>query len=280
MNLFTYLLQILRFIFSLSWLSIPPFGFVTPTFIPPELPKIPEKTEEDIFISSTTTRFLATKLEDANVNVADCFYDVELFRKQTIQLDNELEKTWRRRQLMLNTPRGLVIMFYDAYKLGFSYYANDFIPYPVLNAIAMKYVIMYRCRDFFIDEHIIPDDEKSRLINLFEVDKPADIAAIAEKNGINIPTDAPFAKLKTYNKGTGLDQSNIPTKNVGDKRTTKSGMEIKRTNRFINLGKTRNFEVLNKPKPVNKLNGFDTALIPKKVLTYKEYKMQEMVADK
>jgi hypothetical protein len=59
--------------------------------------------------------------------------------------NTELEKMWRTRILFENTPRGNVIMFYDPYKLGFSFYCDQkIISYDILNAIATKYVRMFR----------------------------------------------------------------------------------------------------------------------------------------
>ena len=46
-------------------------------------------------------------------------------------------------------------MFYDPYKLGFSYYSDtNGIPYFILNAVAMKYIYTFRCLDFFVDNKL------------------------------------------------------------------------------------------------------------------------------
>ena len=56
-------------------------------------------------------------------------------------------------------------MHYDLYKNGFAYYCNDSLNYNLLNAVAMKYVITFFCRDFFIDNHVF-EEEMDYKVNL------------------------------------------------------------------------------------------------------------------
>jgi hypothetical protein len=90
-----------------------------------------------------------------NVNIDPIFYDRALLKKVWESPHNALEAQWKRRFLCESTPRGNIIMHYDAYREGFVYYSDQSsLPYCILNAVAMKYVLLFRCRDFFIDETV------------------------------------------------------------------------------------------------------------------------------
>ena len=211
----------------------------------------------DVYYTQALSRFQDTYLKytpaEMNANIDAAFYNVSEFKKAVELPNNELELAWRRRQVNLRTPRGNVIMYYDAFKLGFAYYSDHFMPYKLLNAIAMKYVVTYRCRDFFVDETVF-SDYKSALIDVH----------INEKQPTNtntstfvVPKDAPMAKLKSQR---------LPPVNQIKNQTT--------TNRFINLGGVRNYRPLIESKKVNPMNGFKSDAMPTPVMTYKQYKQQ------
>ena len=123
---------------------------------------------------------------------------------------NYLEKKWKTRVLIEYTPRGNIIMYYNPYKMGFSYYCDSTgIPYPILNAVAMKFVIMFNCRDFFIDECFIQNLKNecplvydSPLIPIYFIENEKKSSNV--KTSIKIKSSkcdqntAPFAKLKDY----------------------------------------------------------------------------------
>ena len=51
---------------------------------------------------------------------------------------------------------------------GFVYY-SDFVPsIKVLHAVAMKYVLIFKCRSLFIDESIFNNDEKILVKNKYK----------------------------------------------------------------------------------------------------------------
>jgi hypothetical protein len=90
-------------------------------------------------------------------------------------------------------------MYYDAYKMGFAYFCDQkVISYDVLNAVAMKYVKIYRCRDFFMDESIVPKENTSKLISVHysEVNKPT----INNNKPTVETTKNTFAKFRDYSK--------------------------------------------------------------------------------
>lgn len=183
-------------------------------------------------------------------NIESAFYDKSKLCELLRDEHNLLEKGWKTRILIEHTPRGNVFMHYDPYKPAFAYYSDQTtIPYPVINAVAMKYVITYLCRDFFIDNSIVPKEYISRLTPKDEQVKPSKpISSSSSKS--------PFVKSKMYNDVSGKTDA----------------AQEKITNRFVHLGKVRNYDVLSKSVLKNGNNGFKTSLLPSNKLSYEDYK--------
>lgn len=190
------------------------------------------------------------KLEDMNKNIDDIFYDKQEMNNYLKDSENELEKKWKSRIIIENTPRGNVIMYYDAYKMGFTYYCDkNVVSYDVLNAVAMKYTIVYRCRDFFMDESIT--GEPTKLMNIhFE---------------------------KEYKKI--LSTSYVKTKPNPNKKGEKKEDKIR--NKFIYAGKMNNYSILQRKPPQVKMNVNNTetykgltenANVQRNRISYKSFK--------
>ena len=229
------------------------------------------------YIKLRTKRFLDSfdKTMDFNNNIEQEFYNKDKYKKIIMHPLNILETNWKKRILFENTPRGNIIMYYDAYKQGFAYYSDSYnLPYGLLNAVAMKYVMTYYCRDFFMDDGVTPMDKASPLIKIHmdEPEKKNDV----KKNNMK----------KTLNKINTLSQKFSAQKhnnNNLNKKKEESIIEtpITNTNRFIYLGKIINFKFLQSESKINTLNGFGSNLLDnlvgetklqKKVMDYKEYK--------
>jgi hypothetical protein len=264
----------------------------------PKESKEVKKTETELFIEKRQKMLLKT-FEDTNkdllqwnLNINSGFYSKSQYQEMIKDAQNTLEQQWKTRLLIETTPRGVVIMYYDPFKLGFSYYSDQTIPYNILNAIAMKYVIHFRCRDFFMDEHILPENTPLPLLKLLLEDKTAnDKSENSEKSkdDENIKQrlrNAPFAKFKNYNKNSSKVQEN--QNNKGEKKDEKDTTEKKEPekpkeqNRFISLGKTHNFKILqNVPKKKKAMAAFTSALasslfenssVQKEVFNYRDFK--------
>lgn len=196
-------------------------------------------------------------------NIDTVFYTKSQWSEVLKDENNYLEKKWQTKILIENTPRGNIIMYYDAYKLGFAYYSDQTMPYPVLNAVAMKYVLTFFCRDFFMDEIVLSDTNISGITKKHKEDADAEREVkkqtientkswrFESKQNTTTNTNPPFAKFKSYNnvssKSTNVNVSNKSnTANGNMKETTLA--EPKQTNRFIYLGKTRNVSFLQKPE--------------------------------
>jgi hypothetical protein len=205
-----------------------------------------------------------------NENIHPIFYDKDKFGKYIKNKNNELEKEWKSRILIENTPRGNVIMHYDVFNEGFVYYCDQScVSYTILNAVAMKYVITYRCRDFFKDETCIPIGFTSPFIQFaldeqnIENDKKK--ATINALNNSSITDFSPFADLKSRGK----------TKTDFSTKTKSRGINeievIVSKNRFLSRGKIHNYDLTQK---VSKRQVFLSS-DPEYALTYQSYKKNE-----
>ena len=221
------------------------------------------------YILPLKTNFLKTFENQTNVyneNIYPIFYDKNKFSNCVSDVNNELEKIWRTKILFENTPRGNIIMFYDAYKLGFSFYSDQkVISYDILNAAAMKYVSFFRCRDFFIDESITPIS--SPFIKLHFTDEP--------KKDISKSNKTAFVKLQNYSKDNQnkkqLQKNNAKTSILAnlfsfEKPVLQSKPEInepeKMKNKFLYLGKIHNFKMTQTvPKKRKVLTKFTSPLL-------------------
>jgi hypothetical protein len=138
-------------------------------------------------------------------NIDPIFYNKKELNQIMLIENNHLEKEWKTRIMIDSTPRGNLIMFYDVYKQGFAYYSDqNSIPYSVLNGSVMKYVVIFGCRDFYMDENFLPKGYSSPLSKIFlEDDKPAESGDNTESNKKTAPKkidtkSGPFAKFKNY----------------------------------------------------------------------------------
>jgi len=252
-----------------------------------EQPPLKTETIKDItekYVEKHKAKFLKTFDENypnkitINFNIDAVYYSKKLFQEMLNDINNPLEKEWKTRLLFETTPRGNIIMFYDPYKLGFAYYCDRYLPYDIINAVAMKYVVVFQCQHFFIDEHIVPEDKPSPLLKLLEEDKPEKSLENTketknEKGDIEKLKTGPFAKFKNYNK--------VSSKITENKKNADKSEKQKERNKFINLGKICNFKLLQLPYkkkivPVfssqlaNDL--FDNSSIQKEVFSYRDFK--------
>lgn len=99
-----------------------------------------------------------------NENIDAIFYDKKEF-SEIIKNTNDYENKWKRNFIFICTPREdgkliNIVMYYDVYKSGFAYYCDESsVSYNVLNNMAMKYVMTFHCRDFFVDEKLFLEKE-------------------------------------------------------------------------------------------------------------------------
>ena len=226
--------------------------YIPPKFIPSEI-DVYEKKNRVRFLESQEEEKNETKIQ-WNQNIDSVFYDRKELSKVLEVKNNVLESVWNSRILYESTPRGNIVMFYDVYKDGFSYYSDQTgIPYKILNAVAMKYVTTFRCRDFFMDETISSsspfiqynkDDEQK------EQDKKNETMKKLSSNNQNLP----FVKLK--NRQTTTQPSEMigtTTQHIQPSSNTNMKEKEYVNNRFIYKGKMHNWSPLQKPPPPKKV---------------------------
>lgn len=232
------------------------------------------KDDDNEYIIPLEIRFLDTFKQtkiNYNENIESIFYDKTNYNNCVKISKNLLEKIWSSRILFENTPRGNIIMLYNPYKLGFSFFCDQkVISYDVLNAVAMKYVSIYRCRDFFMDEKITPSEHTSKLISIHfydDIKRGGGDKKDQDKNNKKIF----FANFRDYSK-----------ENPNSKRPLLPVEVEKRKNIFLYLGKTHNFNILQEvSKPRKIFSDFTSPMlenlekdsgIKREVFSYKNYK--------
>lgn len=239
-------------------------------------PKIQPKLLSELcteYIEKEKKKFLETyepnSTDDYNTSIHPIFYETTAYKNATAVENNELEQYWKRRILFENTPRGNIIMHYDAYKLGFVYYSDTSgLPYSLLNAVAMKYVRIYKCRDFFMDTQITPESKPSPFIvrPKEKEDAPRE-KSTTNPEKITIQKSKAFAKLKQYN---------TVSSKVAENKTESKDFSKYVSNVMISMGTMRNFSFIPKEKK-------QPTIIPStKSLSYNDYKRQfnEYIANK
>lgn len=194
-----------------------------------------------------------------NENIDNVFYHKKEFSNCVSESNNILEKKWRTKIIFETTPRGNIIMFYDAYKMGFSYYSDqNTISHDILNAAAMKYVTIFRCRDFFVDETI--GKISSPFVELYLKDDAKKTMKSSDKSA--------FAKLQNYSKNTKIQSlskeslfSNVVS-NDTEKEKENVNQPEKMKNKFLYLGKICNFKITQTfPKKNKVLKKFSSPLL-------------------
>jgi hypothetical protein len=240
------------------------------------------------YIDPLKTKFAKTFESSINYNenISPIFYDKKEYNEYMQTTNTELEKIWKTRIIFEHTPRGNIMMFYDAYKMGFSFYSDEkTISYDILNAAASKYVSMYRCRDFFIDESMTP--VSSPFIKLYFVDEP--------KKQVNNAAKDTFARMKRENPNAKalppnvktINQNGIPVAKPNEKKEQERKEQEKKEqekmkNKFLYLGKMQNSQwTQSLPKKRKVLAKFTSPLlesikmdagVQRETLSYKDFK--------
>ena len=247
----------------------------------PNAQSIALKTPMETYIELNLNRFLKT-YESTNKyceNIDSSFYEKDRLKQLLIDANNPLELEWKRRILYETTPRGNIMMYYDPYKLGFVYYSDtNIMNVSLLNAAAMKYCISYRCRDFFVDNGVTPENRHSALIPIHFIEPPAQPKA-TDKPATKLDNSA-FAKFKNYSKQT--ENAHPNNKNGSNISPTVQPPKDACKNRFIYMGKMNNMKLLQPIKKyTNTINGFKSqhldnlkgeTQLQQRVLSYKDFK--------
>ena len=220
--------------------------------------------------------FYKTESADENSNIDPVLYDFDKRKEIFVSPDNELEKQWKSRILIENTSRGNVMIYFNPYLLSYQYYSDEqIIPYKILEQVATKYVIMFRCKDFFIDVEKRPSNKILEVLQKEEdslKSKKMKVNDITKCVNIQSESKDVFAALKDYRseaKPTEVKTTEVKTN--ADTKAKKKVEEPKFSNKFVRVGKMCEFNITQKPadkkieavnelmfgsKPVNKVVDF------------------------
>jgi len=235
-------------------------------FNPPAIKPVYKSEPEYETVYKKELAFFKTEpIENANYNIEKDLYDYD--KRKTIFSDsaNETEKRWKSRILIEHTYRGNVIMYYDSYRMAFAYYSDEqVVPHKALYHAAIKYVVRYRCRDFFIDMDVFPDNPMIEVLKkedeiLKTKSKPkynpeGEIAKPQAKKEKEKPNPV-FAKLKDYrNNNDAKNQANDKVK------------DHPFSNKFVRMGKTCEFNIIQRP-PNKKIEAVNSLLFSDKPIS-------------
>lgn len=206
---------------------------------------LPYVSLKDKYINRMNSRFLSCLANTYNENITN----LEYIRYPSLGCgctSSCFIKSWERRILIENVGDCNVFMKYDIERRAFVYYCdNRSLSYDVLNAVAMKFVLTYRCRDYFLDNTVKGyKNESPFLTYAITMGKP-DVKKKEDSKFNDLSIDSPFVKVKT---GIKDDATKTECDTV--------------MNRFIYLGKFYNFSML---QPIEKKK-------PKEMLSFANYK--------
>jgi hypothetical protein len=172
---------------------------------------------------------------------------------------------------MENTPLGNVLMYWDHDKEVFVYYSDLTIPYRMLESVARKYAITFRCKSIYIDmeeelerakakiEEAKKRQEEEEKQEQEEEEQQEEKRKTNQTSGNKEEKKSVFAKLKSYNREGSISSvpKNVNTKNTSNSMNksantnaqTKSSDDMiikERSNRYSYEGKMMNFNFLKK----------------------------------
>ena len=222
---------------------------------------------EKVLTEKVLTEKACSQKTNYNTNMDACLYNRKECSELMLDPENELEKKWKSRILFETTPRGNIIMHYNPFKNAFAYYCdNASLPYAILNAVVMKYVLLYRCIDLFIDEHVTGEHPSPLIQIIKEYEKEQD--KIPDNEKLALPKSKAFAKFKNYNKQT-TDNSDP---NKSESTTPKM------INSIVYMGKIANFSFIQKSSKKKSI-GFRSKLLEgldsqTKITSWRDFKKQ------
>ena len=267
-------------------------------FNPPIIKPIYKSEPEFETVYKKELAFFKTEpIENANSNIEKDLYDYDKRKTIFSETANETEKRWRSRILIEHTYRGNVIMYFNPYLLSYHYYSDEqIIPYKILEQVATRYVVMFRCKDFFID---VEKRTGNKILDVLQREEDSLKSKKMKVNDItkcvNIQSDSKdvFASLKDYRsevKEPKAESTSTKTESTKAEATkteapstrfmketktkaklVKRAEEPKFSNKFVRVGKMCEFNIAQKPvnkkieavnelmfgaKPVNKVVDF------------------------
>jgi hypothetical protein len=221
------------------------------------LPDSPEATQQ--YISAETARFHRVSADDWHSEKHNSSIDpIRMFDPACDRYAPDYTEPWTHRILLESTPRGTVAMRYCPHILQFEYACDNGsqLSYDLLNACAMKFVRVFKCRSLYDDYLTLPAGVVGKMgalnkaIEEYEKEHSKKNREIPAYNRGRIVVDP---KMMVQKKPDVRAQARVPKKEA---------LEHSR-NRFRRVGRSLSDIPLIQPVP-----------IVKKVFNYAEYKAQ------
>lgn len=251
----SFLRALLISIVFLKNVSVKTFYFIKHKITPPLPPKISPPTEpvfEELY-KKDINFYKTMDPIDANTNINDALYDYTLRKTLFVEENNPTEKQWKSRLLFENTYRGNIIMYYDAFKMSFAYYSDEqIVPYKALYHAAIRYVVKFRCRNFFIDMETFPDNP------MIEVLRKED-DSLKTKVKMNHNNDTPNPSTKPPTKQDKNNPVFARLKNYSETKEKSNKPKYPFSNKFVRIGKLCELNILQKP-PNKKIEAVNSLL--------------------
>lgn len=211
--------------------------------VEPEKPSFAQ-VQQELFDKSMIKyqEFYKLSTEDENANIDPTIYDINARKEIFVDPANECEKIWKSRALYGYTPRGNVLMYYNPYSLSFCYHSDEqIIPYNILQKMATKYVVMYRCKDFFIDPENRQDNK------LFDLLKKEEEMLQNKKTKVNDITKVADKIQDTGNVFASLKDYRTPVASSKPVTNKKPSPNANFSNKFVRIGKITDYNILALP---------------------------------
>ncbi len=259
MNLNNVVKTVLQYVYWIIYLYNVHFKRVEPP-----KPTFAQKQQEDYNMSCKKyEEFYNASSDDENANIDPILYKYEDRKGIFDDPANIYEKQWKSRVMYDYTPRGNVLMYYNPYTLAFTYHSDEqTIPYTILQKMAIKYVTMYRCKDFYIDPDNRPTNKMLDLLQKEEdamKSKNAKINDITKVVGGNTSGGNVYASLKDYRSPSASTT------------TVKKSVPItKFSNKFVRIGKINDYNILAIP-PSAKVQATNDLLFVTGLKTMNDY---------
>lgn len=189
----------------------------------------------------------------------------------TFNENDDSISNWQKRFLIeyISSDNGslqeTVVMLYDFDLKGFVFYSDSQqIPREILNRVASKYVTVFGCRCFYIETETETETETAPALE-------------PETETETKPAPAPAPETKPLNSTAGLYP--VPGTSIFQNKISRGGLkpssalarvgilQEKKINKFIRIGKFRDFNPLNPIEQSLKPKRTD----PKKIFTWKDY---------
>ena len=82
---------------------------------------------------------------------------------------SDISGNWDKNYIIVNTPKGNVLIKYSIEEEGFEYWADKIISYPHLEVCARKYVKTFSCIKLYIDRRLSRVRKRKRIITFVSI---------------------------------------------------------------------------------------------------------------